>query len=563
MTWLTILSTAGVLLSTALGYFFRCLYIHRRKINELRKRGVPMPEGWSWVTGHLLVLQKYVERMPPGANVMFATRDMCQELCADTEVIFMDIWPAYSAHYIVSGPGPSSQICKDNLPKTAIMSRLMRQVTGGPDMLTMNGNDWKYCRSLFNPGFSTGAMSNNVPHIVDSMLVFRQKLIDTIGKGMIRLDDFTNQLTAEIILKVTLDDDSSYQRFPNALVTALRRILSWHSFWDPRILLNPLRPLVQAYNSRIVNNYIRKELDRRYQELKDAKVVDGIETNSKAIKSATTLALEAYLGDANTSSQKDVLNDEFADMLASQIRLFLFAGTDSTATVLVYLYHMLSKHPDQLATLRKEHDEVFGQNPDDASHRLKQKPSLLNNCPLTVAFIKETLRLYSPGGTMRSGHPDDTITDLQGVAHPLLDFYVHILHSSVHTNPRVWPLPKKFLPERFLVEPGHELYPSDPAAYRPFEQGPRNCIGQTLVWNELKIALILTCRDIKITDAYEEFDALKESEMGGFARLQRRVFGEPSRITTLDGDRAYQTDTPGGHPVDGYPCRVEWANSKF
>jgi len=80
----------------------------------------------------------------------------------------------------------------------------MRQVTGGPDLLSMNGNDWKHCRSLFNNGFSTGAMSNNVPHIVDSMMVFRQKLIEMIGKGIFCLDEFTNRLTAEIILKVTL-----------------------------------------------------------------------------------------------------------------------------------------------------------------------------------------------------------------------------------------------------------------------------------------------------------------------------------------------------------------------
>lgn len=40
MALLTILFTAGVLLCTSLGYLVRTVYTHRRKINELRKRGV-------------------------------------------------------------------------------------------------------------------------------------------------------------------------------------------------------------------------------------------------------------------------------------------------------------------------------------------------------------------------------------------------------------------------------------------------------------------------------------------------------------------------------------------
>lgn len=113
-------------------------------------------------------------------------------------------------------------------------------------------------------------------------------------------------------------------------------------------------------------------------------------------------------------------------------------------------------------------------------------------------------------------------------------------HQAVHMNEQVWPQAKEFLPERFLVGPGHELY-SDPAAFRPFEQGPRNCIGQTLVWNELKIVLILTCRDLAIRDAYDDFDAEREKNKSSLQKIKERVFGEP--ISALHGNRAYQTDT--------------------
>lgn len=163
-----------------------------------------MPKEWSWITGHLLVLQKYVDGIPPDAAVVFAMRDLAQEF-ADTEVFLMDFWPVYPPLFTVFGPEPISQVCsKYNLPKTVTASNFLKPIAGGPSILSMNGDEWKYWRSLFNPGFATGAMLNNVPHIVDSTLVFREKLIEMIGEGMFSLDEFTTRLTTEIILKVTL-----------------------------------------------------------------------------------------------------------------------------------------------------------------------------------------------------------------------------------------------------------------------------------------------------------------------------------------------------------------------
>ncbi|VUC21091.1 unnamed protein product [Clonostachys rosea] len=554
MAWLTLISTVGVVLATTFGYIVKATFDHRRKINMLRKQGIA--KGWSWVFGHLLVLQKYLDGIPPDAAVAFAMRDLSKEF-ADTELFLMDFWPVYPALYTCFGPEAVHEICvKYNLPKTEQASKFMHPVAGGPSLLTMNGNEWKYWRSLFNPGFSSGAMLDNVPHIVDSVLVFRQKLFDRVGKGIFSLDEMTTRLTMEIILKVSLDDDSNYQQSDHVLATALGRIIACHSFWNPFILINPLRPIIQKYNGRIMDKYIRAELDKRFQEAK----LDGSPTNSTggstSNKSVIALALKAYFKEHTDRDiqKQDKIDPTFAQYATSQIRVFLFAGNDTTASMMVYVYHRLSKHPKWLSKLRQEHDEVFGNVSGNAADLIKENPSLLNKCPLTLAVIKETMRLHAPAGTMRWGTPGTTITDLQGNAQPLDDTVgANILHQALHLNPRVWPRADDFLPERFLVGPEDPLYPVE-AAYRPFEAGPRNCIGQTLVWNELKVAVILTCRELEIKDAYADFDAKREREMGLFAKVKRRLFGGP--IRTLQGDRAYQSDSGGLHPVDGYPCYV-------
>ncbi|KAF2180348.1 cytochrome P450 [Zopfia rhizophila CBS 207.26] len=482
-SWITILFTISVPLIIALGYLLRVGYLHRSKINALRKQGIPMPKEWSWFTGHLLTLQKYVDQIPPDANVNLAMKDLAREY-AETEVFLMDFWPVYPPLLMVYSPEAAIQVStKYNLPKTDMHLRFIKPITGGPNVISMSDNEWKTWRSLFNPGFSTAVMMDNVPHIVDSVQVYCEILKEKAGKAN----------------HAFRDADLDYQRSENVLATALGYITRWYSFWDPRILMHPLRPFIQKYYGHVMNKYIRNELDHQFLEIKQEKLSNENSIHSKRAKSVITLALEACVAenqDKNITAMTK-LDDDFARYATYQIRLFLFAGNDTTS---------------------------------------------------------KTLSLYPPAATMRSGRAGIAVTDRHGNTYPMDHVDATTLHSAVHNNPRVWPRPDKFLPERFLVEPDHELYPN-PAAYRPFEQGLRNRIGQTLVYNEMRILMIMTARVIDIKPAYDEWDALKEKEVGLFARVVRKFAGEP--IKTVHGDRAYQTKKVGTHPANGYPCHVD------
>ena len=163
-----------------------------------------MPKGWSWLTGHLLTLQKYVDQLPPDANVNLAMRDLAREF-ADTEVFLMDFWPVYPPLLMVYDPDAAVQIStKYNLPKTDMHLQFMKPITGGPNLISMSGQEWKAWRSLFNPGFSSAAMMDNVPHIVNSVQVFCDKLKEKADGGLISLDDLTTRLTMDVIIKLTL-----------------------------------------------------------------------------------------------------------------------------------------------------------------------------------------------------------------------------------------------------------------------------------------------------------------------------------------------------------------------
>lgn len=155
-----------------------------------------------------------------------------------------------------------------------------------------------------------------------------------------------------------------------------------------------------------MNRIIRQELEQRFQEIKENSSENSPEKSSKRAKSVITLALEAYLADPlfnKNSSSTDKLDDHFASYASYQIRLFLFAGNDTTSSSILYVYHMLFKHPEVMAKVKEEHDRIFGTDPSTATQLLKDDPSLLNQCLLTIAVIKETLRMFPPASTNRGG----------------------------------------------------------------------------------------------------------------------------------------------------------------
>lgn len=271
-----------------------------------------------------------------------------------------------------------------------------------------------------------------------------------------------------------------------------------------------------------------------------------------------SLALKAYMeaNEDTIGSNTMKLDPVFAKYATYQVRLFLLAGNDTTSTTIVYVYHLLSKHPETLARMRDEHDNVFGPDPGAAATSIRKDLSLLNKCRYTLAVIKETLRLFPPAGTTRHGPMGATIRNEDGVLIPVENVEVLMHHRAIHTNPRFWPRAEEFLPERWLAEPGDELYPSNTAAFRPFEHGPRNCIGQLLVMNEIRTVMALTARVFAIRPAYEESDAKKASEEGWATAFAKRM-GFGNNIKTVRGDRAYQTDATAARPADGYPCYVE------
>ena len=245
------------------------------------------------------------------------------------------------------------------------------------------------------------------------------------------------------------------QRAYNPLAAAMRSQVRWHCLDDelnPFIRWNPVRPLIQWYNGYRMNKYISGELDKRFATYKSGDL-------HRTSRSVIDLALESYLTTRSSSNASERLDREFKTWAVTQIRLFLFAGHDSTSSTICYCYYLLSKCPAALAQIRAEHDAVFGPDLSKVPDLIIEQAHLINQLPYTVAVIKEALRLFPAASAMRGDLPGVELQDSNGSRYPTAGMNIWILHSVLQRHPVYWKEPDAFIPDRWLVGPEDSLYP--------------------------------------------------------------------------------------------------------
>ena len=300
---------------------------------------------------------------------------------------------------------------------------------------------------------------------------------------------------------------------------------------NPLTLINPVRFFSYWYYSRQMRNFLSKKLDYRLAYHQEMGTMPG--------KSVVDLALKAHLEENNKTYGQEPLDPTLKMFIMNQINVFIFAGHDTTSSTICYIYYLLASNPECLELVRAEYDTIFGKDLSTTASQIKSNPRILNNLSYSLAVIKEAMRLFPTSASIRQGQPGISITDEKNRSFPTEYCMVFCFHQGIGRNADLWPEPDKFIPGRFLVGPEDPLYPVK-GAWRPFEIGPRECIGQELTMLELKTAMALTIREFDIKAAYDELDQLNP----------------PKGPVTVNGERMYQIIRGAAHPVDGFPCRV-------
>lgn len=123
-----------------------------------------------------------------------------------------------------------------------------------------------------------------------------------------------------------------------------------------------------------MNRYIGDEIEKRFAEHKVANPDTSKQPSSKAIVSLLIDDLHREAG----SKDLDHIKQDVKTATTSQLRVFLFAGHDTSSSALTYCYYLLSTHPEALTRLLAEHDAVFGREPAEALGAIHKDPNKIN-----------------------------------------------------------------------------------------------------------------------------------------------------------------------------------------
>lgn len=105
-----------------------------------------------------------------------------------------------------------------------------------------------------------------------------------------------------------------------------------------------------------------------------------------------------------------------------QLKTFLFAGHDTTSSMLSWAFYELSLTPRVLQSLQKELDTLLGTETDPSivfSRILESGSDVLGRMTFTTAVIKEVWRLHPPASTARMTKPGTgyTLRTADGTEH--------------------------------------------------------------------------------------------------------------------------------------------------
>jgi cytochrome P450 len=367
--------------------------------------------------------------------------------------------------------------------------------TGKLNIVRSNGDDWRRFRRpanpIFNQTFQPGIFSESVKEVLE-VLADR---IDEHGSNPFEVSDLMELMTLDILGKGIFDFDfeaiklkgtSRYHHIYNSAFSGI---------FDSLYLLLPFLEKLK----------LAKRMKKHYDAIEFKKFILGIvEERRSDIKSGKSNGkdLLATMLAEDPESPFEPLTDE---ELVENLIVFFIAGHDTTANTLSYAMYHLARNPEVQEKLRneiyttlnisKDHDELV----IPSVEQFKEMEYL--NC-----VIKEVMRI-SPAVVQMFRVVEEAFNiPNENVAVPKGTLITLSVYGA-HHDPKTYPNPQKFEPERFL----NGKYDTD--IYLPFGGGNRMCVGMgfSLMEQRVYLALLLQKFTIEIKEDNPDFNGLRLS----------------------------------------------------
>jgi cytochrome P450 len=384
-----------------------------------------------------------------------------------------------AAHYrllwnhivLLNDPGDIREVLVDKA-QSFIKERTQKRmkILLGDGLITADGEIHKRHRRIAAPAFHRQRIQAYAGTIVEHAATMRDQWqpgvqID-IAAEMMRLalqitarTLFDTEVTAEI--HTINDEANAVMEIYNALVAMPRAedLLRW------RI---PIPVLMRFRKSKarldaVVDSMIARKQAESARAAREGRPIVGSDLLS--------MLIAARDDDPTQPSIKKLNSEELRD----EVLTIFLAGYETVANALSWTWLLLGQNPEAETRLHAEMDRALqGRLPT-----LEDLPTL----PYTEMVVAEAMRLYPPAWAMGRQATEDIEI---GPYHLPKGTYLFFSQYIVHRDPKYFPDPLAFRPERFTAEAKAQR---PKFAYFPFGGGGRQCIGESFAWMEAVLVL--------------------------------------------------------------------------
>ncbi|XP_034941155.1 cytochrome P450 4c3-like [Chelonus insularis] len=360
----------------------------------------------------------------------------------------------------------------------------------GDGLVNSTGNQWHFLRKLLTPAFHSVMQQQylkSVAHESATMVSCLKAEVNNVFNVVPYAKRAALDMICECSMGYHLNAQQNYQNDYVIAVEKMTEIIQTR-FTNIWISLDPifrLTSLGKEHENAL--NVIHSFVDSVITERKTQWKSNHDDNFNNPMNTRQQPLLDLLL----KYSQNDLGLTDID--IRDQVNTFMFAGHDTTATSISWVLYCLGRHPEYQEKILDEFEAVIG----------SEELTLDNLSKLTwlEACIKETWRLYPvvPLIARQIYHPIRLMNNDIPIGSTVL-----INVFMLHRDPRHFPDPEEFKPERFLPEnPKPQSF-----TYIPFSAGSRNCIGWKFGTMVVKASILTLLRAYKI-EALDSTDQLR------------------------------------------------------
>lgn len=353
-------------------------------------------------------------------------------------------------------------------------------------IFSLKGERWKELRVTLSPTFTSSKIKSIYTLILETSENFVKYFLDKGDNTVdVEMKDvysrFTNDVIATTAFGVKVDSlkdqNNSFYEMGHRLtqfkgIIVILKFLGHFLF--PKLFKYLGIPFLDGAASKYFNSVIDETIKAR-------------EKNNIVRQDMINILLEARKGGGDNEESGDTGKAKAPIKLSnqditSQAMIFFFAGFDTVSTAMSFGSYELAVNKDVQDRLRQEIMETQkdGKVTYEKLTQMKYMDMVISEVLRKWPPVPSIERLCTKPYTIKPVREDETSVQI------LLDQQIVLPIYGLHHDPKYFPNPNKFDPERFSEENKRNI---TPYTYMPFGAGPRICIGNRFALVEIKALL--------------------------------------------------------------------------